>query len=327
MLMMAAMVVSASRLDAASRVELDLSAQQAGTTQTLVRPASDVVNFVVTNRLPRGNYDITVEQLVRVLPALTTPTIAKPAAKSACDEALDAATAIKGAKEETEVGKQTSIVRSKMASCDETQIMDLQGVLASTQGDIPGEYTVGGGLKVTISRKAGETDKKVWTFVLNPPPRGTWITSYGAAIARNRDQKFFSKAGTDGKYIITPEADHDDYKLIPSIYFSWLPADRGEHDWSWSPVAGLGLNTVAVFGGVSLSYNQNLSGILSVGIIKQSRLLGKYQTEQVVSDNLSGDQLTQDVYRPTFAVSIAFRFGENPFKSGTDAAAADGKKK
>lgn len=121
----------------------------------------------------------------------------------------------------------------------------------------------------------------------------------------------------------------NDLKLVPSVFFSWLPASRQNSDWSASFSAGLGVkqDTPAVLAGLSVTYNWNIGIFLGAMIAQETRLLGKYTVGQAITEDLTNEQLTQKVYGPRPVVAVTFRFWSNPFSEpGAGATSANTKK-
>jgi hypothetical protein len=127
--------------------------------------------------------------------------------------------------------------------------------LALTIHVVPGQYVVRAGAEIVLRVSR---DDKVWTLAISGGPRGAWVTTYGVSIVPSRDEPHFAKALDGGKFAVTKEADVDDVRLIPSLFFSWLPRKRMLGDFSFGPTAGLGLrkDKAAVFGGVGADLQQ-----------------------------------------------------------------------
>ena len=77
-----------------------------------------------------------------------------------------------------------------------------------------------------------------------------------------------------------------------------------------------------MFGGVSLSYNQNISVIGGVAVSGRQRSISRYTPGQEVGENLNDDQLHELDYRVAPFVAVTVRFDRNPFKKDDDAPAA-----
>jgi hypothetical protein len=62
-----------------------------------------------------------------------------------------------------------------------------------------------------------------------------------------------------------------------------------------------------------LTYHQNISLVAGLVIHKQRRLNGMYSRNQEIGENLTGDQLTEQTYKPNVFFGLSFRFSSNPF--------------
>ena len=115
--------------------------------------------------------------------------------------------------------------------------------LATTVAMVPGAWVLQAGeeLVVSVTRTQGRTKK--WELVLTTGPRGKWMTTYGFATYANRDLKFFAQSNGAGTFTVTPEAAPDtwDLKLVPSIFFTWLPSAKENKDFSLGLSGGLGV--------------------------------------------------------------------------------------
>jgi hypothetical protein len=194
-------------------------------------------------------------------------------------------------------------------------------------------------LTVSVERQAGVgsdvPEAPLGDYVIATPPQPSqWLTYYGFNYISDGDQNFFAKANAGSSpatYTITPDANRHSKQFAPSVYFMWLPAKNFDYTalraFAWRDsdsgmfgglTAGLGFDTsnpVAFLGyGVGWGYNVMLTG--GVAMHKEKRLLGQYNSGDVVSENLTADQLLDDTYKPRFYIGVAFRFGSNPFGSG-----------
>lgn len=168
-----------------------------------------------------------------------------------------------------------------------------------------------------------------------------WLTFYGFNFAPGHDENFFAKtnAGTNPTtYTITRSHDRTGKSFSPSVYVFRLPAEEGPA-WSrwmgWRSgdtmgglTAGLGfdLDNPTVFLGYGIGWGYNL--MLNAGVVmhKEKRLKGQYNENDVVSENLTSDQLLDSTYKPRAYIGLAFRFGSNPFKSSGGAGSGSGGK-
>jgi hypothetical protein len=290
---------------------------------------SEVVTFTIVNRIPNKPYTITVEERAIPIPVLPTPSgLSGAFADEACKPILTDAESLGKATDETQIGETVRRIRTSLASGNCTtpaQVAKINEWLAQTIHAVPGHFVLRAGSEIilTVTR-----DEKVWTMVVSGGERGTWLTTYGVSIVPSDDEPYFAKALDGDKFAVTAEQEVDDVRLIPSVFFSWLPRKRMLGDFSFGPTAGLGLSKskAAVFGGVGLTYNWNLAFIAGLAISPHTRLRGRYSPNEELTENLSDEQLNSDVYRPTALFAITFRFGGNPFGSGGDDTSSEDKK-
>ncbi len=92
--------------------------------------------------------------------------------------------------------------------------------------------------------------------------------------------------------------------------------------------AGLGfdMKAPAVFAGFALVYHYNIGFNVGVAFHKLNFLRDQYVVKDadgvfppagtVIKENLSDDQLYEKKYCINLFISVTFRFGSNPFKSG-----------
>jgi hypothetical protein len=307
---------------------LDLGRQPADTTAKVSVPAGEALSVVLRNRIPGQSYLVTIVRRAIEVPAFAPPGGIAPAAAPGCQELQDQAKEL--SKQDDEAGVATIVENIENAIAaglctDPSALASINLALAKTVMIVPGTWILQGGeeLSVTVTRtRQGKTKK--WELVLTTGPRGKWMTTYGFATYGNRDQKHFSKSDGAGKFVVTPETEPDDWdlKLVPSVFFTWLPSAKESQDFSFGFSGGLGVkeDSPVVFLGGSVLYNWNLSLVAGVGLAHQWRLMGQYAKDQVLSENLSQDQLNDKVFRPTFMAAVTFRFGSNPFggsKSGS----------
>lgn len=304
----------------AGQRSLDL-ASPSGTSTSLTAQPGEVVTFTLINKLPVGKaYTITVEERVIPIPEFPTPRFLEGSAEDVCNPIVKDAETLADATDETQVGETVRRIRVALAAAACTtpaRLATINEWLVQTIHVVPGQYVVRAGAEMvlTVSR-----DNKVWTLAISGGPRGAWLTTYGVSMVPSRDQPHFAKALDGGKFAVTREADVDDVRLIPSLFFSWLPRKRMLGDFSFGPTAGLGLSKekAAVFGGVGLTYNWNLAFIAGVAVSPHTRLRGRYAAGEELTERLPEEQINRDVFRPTWLFAMTFRFAGNPFGPGGD---------
>jgi|GEM_PF-2661895 len=168
-----------------------------------------------------------------------------------------------------------------------------------------------------ISRCAGGAGAPTWTIVRAGTPRGEWRTSYGFFFVPDNDERWYTKeTKNDGKpstFTIEEQADREEFDFVPTVMFTFLPSSQRGQSRVYGLTAGLGydLEKPFVFGGGSMSYNENVIFSAGVAFHRQSRLIGTYKRGQPVAEVLQPAQLVEDTYGPNFYVGIGFRFGED----------------
>lgn len=168
-----------------------------------------------------------------------------------------------------------------------------------------------------------------WTYSVGKL-EAQWLTLYGFNFAAGGNQDYFSKtnSGTNPTtYTITRKAGRGGKAFSPSVYFMRLPGEDGATFGRWAGwrqgdyfggiTAGLGFDfdNPTVFLGYGFGWGYNVLATAGVVMHKENRLNGQYNAGDVVSENLTSDQLTQSTYKPQAYIGLAFRFGSNPFKS------------
>ena len=310
----------------ATRVVLDLAGT--GSLSQTVDPATYVV--VLENRLPHARYGVVIRKELIPIAAIAFDPIGSlgPLGRAElagpCPELTEATDALVGSTSESEIpAKRAAVEAAKAAGCSDAAVKRAaEAALASTsQSLMPQVLHDGERLTVTVTRAAGD-EVLTWTLVVETEPRGEWLTSFGVSFLPDRDERFHTEPAGDDKFtIVEDNADRALKPPMPSVYFNWLSSKQKRRNWSWSPTIGFGLDdeAIGVFGGVSLSYNQNISVIGGVAVSGQQRLISRYTPGQEVGENLNDDQLHELDYRVAPFVAVTVRFDRNPFKKEDDA--------
>jgi hypothetical protein len=314
--------VSSGIAGAATPLKADL-ATDPGTEQIIQVPPGDYTVLIV-DKAPSKAYSVQVEVNFTPVPPLTPPPGGATArlVTDLCSRLEKDTTALRNSTDEKDVAGLVADIGQilKAGSCaDSRKVMDAKAAVALTTqavDDIAYTLAAGQDLKVTVSRDPGSTSK-TWTFIFRTPGLGSWFSSYGFVFIPNRDQRYFSmlKSGTTDRYLITRSANNSGSDFSPSLFYSWLPASREGKAWSLGASAGLGFDqsNPIVFVGPMLTYHQNISLVAGLVIQKQKRLNGMYSRNQEIGENLTGDQLTEQTYKPNVFFGLSFRFSSNPF--------------
>jgi len=338
----AAMIVGALLLPGfahAGQHLFDLATHPGGEVKQTVAPGR--IQVVVFHRLPGRQYSV---ELVRTnIPQAPLPLpsgINIPAGAAADPECLKlkaAFDAIGTPSDEAAVGEAATAIAAMLrtSNCQGPVRKGVEDALAKYDNRLAQpEYDLAMGqeLRITVTRLSPNgAPEKTWTTVLTTGPRGEWMTTYGLSFVAIRDDLFFTKAGeNEGEFVITKQRKDatSAIKYLPSVLFSWMPASRQNKDLAISPTAGFAISndTFGVLGGATVTYNANLGFTAGVAVSRQRRLIGSFEENQVVKENLTEDALHHNVLKAAAFVAVTFRFGSNPFKSGDDEKAAEEKK-
>jgi hypothetical protein len=175
---------------------------------------------------------------------------------------------------------------------------------------------------VTIKKLVGdEPVTRTWTY--ETPQRGAWITSYGfnfvSRIISEEQHYFVSRIPGDTSYIISEERDPEKVSIAASIMFSWVPNKKQKIPFSFSGGLGADTENLSVFAGGAFVINYNI--FLNLGMAGHYKwdLLGKYDIDETVLDELEFSQLHEKVFAFNPYVGIAFRFADNPFEKAEGA--------
>ena len=169
-------------------------------------------------------------------------------------------------------------------------------------------------LTITVKRPGGGP---TWTVALPGRARGEWRTSYGFFFVPDRDERYFAKeekvANQPSKFTVEKQQGREDFDFVPTILFNFVPATQLGKTWMHGWVAGLGydLEKPFVLAGYSGVYNENIVFTGGVAFHRQSRLRGRYEQGDPLSEALEPEQLVEDTYGPNLYVGIGFRFGND----------------
>lgn len=307
-------------------IEVDLSLQPEGTviTQT-VDPGS--IEILVLNRMPLKTYEQKIIRRTRVIPALIAGSAGisvKQDATGDCAEKLEAIYAALGnAENEDAVGR---IVRKaeadlRAAKCPlDVRREALEEIRVRTTSSRVTRIAAGEEITYLITRRVaveGEDPKTItWTVNLETKPRGVFLTTYGASIIPDRDDRFFlGPTTTADEFVVTREVKSGGrHYFLPSVFFTWLPASASEKNFAIGPTAGLGAGSnVGVFAGLSALYNSNIQFAVGLSAFKTKRLKGKYLEGSTIQGNRTDDELYDDTVWPGWFTALTFRFGTDPY--------------
>jgi hypothetical protein len=344
LLVLSLLVATPTVLTAQTRAVLDLT-DAGGSRQ--ISPGK--VEVTLINMVPGGPYTISTKVQTVPIPPFSvtslgiTPVAAAAAAAAAanpCDQASNTITTdLSTAKSEQDVKKAIDTLRSSanFKSCtDSTKIQGIETLIKDdTTKVLSGSFTVNQGQELVVEIKRSDPTasdpkhEKSWAFVLTTGAKGAWLIHYGFSFLKDQDQTYFSKADdptTDasGKpnpttYHITRKSEHSGLKTEPSVILSYVPARFQNNNFIPAVTAGLGvdLNNPFVFFGGSFLVGDNVNIFIGAAVHREKRLNGKYHEGDPVKENLSEDQLTDNVPKPALVFGVGFRFDTNPFKKSS----------
>jgi len=331
---------SSSKVWSQQDLVIDL-AETPGSTTTLDVNPNTQIKIEIINKLPNPNeeYDILVVRKSELLPVLNIPSNTPPAAFAGhgtppCDAFIKIVNAVYDTSTEEsdlpgiiqEIEEEIAKIQSGLGdpTCTVNEIAVGVKSINDTKYKLTNSYKLRRGeqLEVTISRKLADGTTRIWKHIYKTPGRGQWVTTYGFSFINrsfNEEESFFSRAVDDG-FVITQENNRSDLDFIPSVFFTWLPEKGLTKDLSINATAGLGFDLEApvTFLGLSFLYNQNISLIVGLTAHQQQFLNGIYDENQKVSENLTQDQLHEDLYTINPFFSLTFRFGSNIFTSNSN---------
>jgi hypothetical protein len=321
---------------------IDLAQPSTGTTTTITVEPERTLTFRVVNAVPGVRYD--AEMLRRIIPLAPVPTPILPAAAemlrqeeltaAECSQRLDklvqAGNALSSVKDESGVRGPANSASAALASAqpcqqvlasDQRKALDraigvADSLVAETTRELPDPVVLSRGEEVVVTIRRQGTDR-VWTLVYTTGARGEWRTSYGFNFIVNSISKpgSYHTEQVEGGYVIRREEKRRWMEFVPSIFLTWFPAAQAGRDSYLNPTVGLGFNlqSPVVFAGATIVYNQNISLNAGLAAHRQRQLIGRYEAGDTVKDNLTSEQLHEELFRVNPFVSIAIRFGSNPF--------------
>ena len=284
--LMVAMTVAAAVSARPADLEIDLANRTPGDSVTIPATSDKIARIRIVNRIPLVPYTVTVKAEIAPIRALDAVTIPTGIMAAGCAPLMRLADELRDKDKkwtEASVGQRTGEIRSQMDRCSDAEKAQLEGKLSVATEVVEGPFEVARGTRmaVTVSRMNGQ-QQLTWTTILEGPSRGRWLTTYGVAAVEDSDERFFSKAGADDKFTVTQETTPEGFKVIPSVYFMWLPGEREAKNFSHGPTAGFGIKNdqPAFFVGYAVLYNWNVGLVAGAALVRETRLKGQYQLDQ-----------------------------------------------
>lgn len=335
---------STSMVCAQDTRELILDLATAGK-QSKVSIVPDKYQVRVISKLPQAKYNIRVSVVrpIEPLPNITS----KGALDDVCKPLVDATDDLAKTTDEAQVPPKLASVESQIKSADDgckAKVQQARVVTGATEYLDNNTYDLKDGYYITAVVERLDADGKVsraWERTFTTVQKH-WDVSYGYAFAAmgglnklfKDQQTFYAKAvpNDTNKYAITREARPDRWQSAPTAFFNWVNVES--ETWHGVPrwilpglTTGLSidLENPSVLGGMLWTYHTNVHA--SVGVLMhRERVLGNYTEGQVVSENLTADQLHTMQLRARPYIAVSWRFADNPFKSATKGEAQPEKK-
>lgn len=304
----------------------------------------DPFKLRIKNRVPTARYGISVTREFIEIPAFELPSSKGEQFQVQFDDLGDGCSnaipsldrALDDAETESEVDTsiRSAIRDARAAECEEDLIDRLKTLAEDrTVRTLPNQYSLARGevLKVRVQRVSADTDevREEFAFALTPGPRGEWRLQYGLTFVPERNEHFFSRQVGDDASLFTIEQDRVDesaYDLIPTLLFTWLPAEFQLESVNLGVTGGIGYNLrdPSAFFGAALTFNENLSLTGGVVMHKQSRLRGRYSVGDTLQQSIDRDLLTEGRYYPNWYVGLSLRLSSNPFSRNSDSESNEG---
>lgn len=309
---------------------LDLASEPTGSLTLPLQTGNHTV--ILKNKLPGGNYSISVEVEDVVLEPFPVNTLSKePPNKlyqtEGCPGLKSIVEYIRQLDSEVELPAKRAELAALLIPANGT--CSDYGVAVNMDTTFDSKYVIkdlkkSQILKITVKRtnKAGKALE--WVRTYKTPARGKWLTSYSfnfVTQAFGKERLFFAKNIGMDSFQITQENNRKWVDFVPGVTFTWLPASGLGRDLGvgFSGGVGFDLEKPVVFFGLSFVYNQNLSLTLGAAAYRVKDLNGKYREGDIIRENLSPDQLMIEPYRVNPFISLSLRFDKNPFALGKPA--------
>ena len=289
-------------------------------------PAGTETEITILNKVPKANYHVTAILRSIPIPALETVQLPTLEAVSRCEGLLKAAKGIDDATEESAVRDLIRQIESGLptATCNAAEQAYLRAVMGGTVQRLPVRYVIRDGqeLVVTVQRlKADNAVEKTWKLTLTTGTSGSWRTLYGLAISPDRDDDPFLTPGeNEGEFFVNPgrSEDRSGHPLKPSasVFFTWMSRTAELGPLSFSPTLGVGATSElpGLFGGVAVTFRQNIALVVGVPFVPQRRVKDRYIDDPLVTSALTTEDLTETKYYfDKWFIGGVFRFSSNPF--------------
>lgn len=290
--------------------------------------------ILISNLAPATTYAITVDlESLAVAPLdLSVPAAAGGGApltelkidEEACPNVKPTLKRLAETADEDDVPAAIAALEAAIVSpCDDSLVVrEADRRIEATRREL-GPFTVRQGqvLAVRVARMVEPARK--WTRTYSSGSRGTWRQTYGFNFIWNEfapNHHYFVEEGdAQGSYVIRSSRSEDYFELAPSLFYTWMPANKELDDLVVSPTVGLGFDFQApvLSAGGALTYNQNATLSVGFSFHRVRRLNERYTVGEVVNSLLGEQELQRGVYRVNPYIAVTIRSLTNPFERST----------
>ncbi|MGI9040565.1 MAG: hypothetical protein ACR2HK_05575, partial [Gemmatimonadales bacterium] len=179
-------------------------------------------------------------------------------------------------------------------------------------------------LVITRTNTTDNTGVKNWTVSYTGRSAGEWVTTYGFTFltdfpwGSSNESFLAAETATQGRYVIEQNSTRERLRFVPTIFYTWHPAAGNISpglSLGFSGGLGFDLSNPVVALGPTLVYRRNLSLHIGVAAARVDQLLGRYTVGEIITTNLTPEQLRESNYRLNPFVSLSFNFATSPFSS------------
>lgn len=323
-------------------IELDLALP---VSKQNVEP-NERIRFRLVNRLPHASYEILAERESANIPPLDLAAgwdsvgHVRGLRDDPCSPQFEnARTQIDSVSDETDLPETITDLSQPTDACPSPSVRLFLEELTSHDPGIQELLTRGEKLNITVRRSADpdrDLSEREWQFVFSAGEIGSWRTTFGFMFVSNRwEQEVYldQVPGEEKDHFVLRKKDRDKgYVFVPAVIFQWSPQPSGNclHpalSCGFSGGAGLDTGNPSVFGGVHLTYQENLSFQVGFGTRQAQRRNMRYAVGDTLLQVVGNDELYTKVFKPNWFFGISLRFEKNPFvgsEEGSETGAGSG---
>lgn len=290
----------------------------------------------VINLAPARKYEIGLAVANEAIAPLGLPELVEEPVQQAglaggagaCSGIPQAIRALAETTAEIDVPVAVAALSAQLNTCDpktaEDSTLKLRGRRAIGATMWESEVTIREGQTLTLRVVRSDDEERRWARGYRTGSRGQWRSTYGFNFIANTfasDRRYWlqeldeTDQTPDGKYLIRSRRSGEYFNFVPSIFYTWMSADRELTDWSPSWTAGLGFDFQApvVSMGYSATYNQNATVSVGLSLHQVTRLHEQYSVGQRLNELVGESALERNVYRANPYVAVTIRSLSNPF--------------